>query len=306
LKSIVKKWLTGLSLPQEYVCIDGGEFSNPLSVWIKTNQGLQNITERHFLVGYSPLVLAISDQQVPTKPTIELSFRFGNDEIASLVLSRIEADFLSDQVGFYKGESGTHKFLPILHQRINRILENRRKKPAGNIGLPSNLYDQVRIAYAVPRVISLISVFDGTLLNIFPTDLHGAIGTDYYVGSLRLAGLACKQVLDIKKIVISEISSTSARDAYAMGKNHMKLLRDASEFTCAGTSSKFRFPLPISWRGYRELTYHAHFDVGVHRIIIYKVLNRVEAPKKEILNHIHTYYAQWRINNGLATEYLLR
>ena len=173
--------------------------------------------------------------------------------------------------------------------------------------LPGNLYDQVRIAYCIPRLISLITVYDGNRMNLFPTDLHGTIDNDLYLGSLRIGGEACEQVNRLKRIVISEIDKRHFREAYGLGKRHMQPMNDKSSFHLEeAVSANFGFPLPVEVGTYRELEYLDHFDISIHRIFIYRVVNTAEIKKIEPLAHIHRYYAQWRENRKLETHYLFR
>ena len=166
--------------------------------------------------------------------------------------------------------------------------------------MPGNLYEQVSLMYIVPRTISIVTVGDGKNFNMFPTDLHGNVGNDFYTDSLRLAGKACKQVDEFKKVVISDLSPDFQQDAYAMGKNHMKELMPIENFKTHSLSEKFRLPLPAGVIRYRELIKETDFDYGIHRIHFFNKINEVQVtPMNNTLSTIHRFYAQWRINHNL-------
>lgn len=80
--------------------------------------------------------------------------------------------------------------------------------------MPGNLYEQVRIAYAMPREIAIITVGNGINFNMFPTDLPEHVGVGWFIGSLRSAGKASKQVQLFKRICISSINPEWHNRAY--------------------------------------------------------------------------------------------
>jgi hypothetical protein len=316
----IKKFLTGLTIPQEYVCLNSKELQHPLSVFLLVDNKKIDISPSHLFLGYRPLILAmpfkISDSvyQILTNQN-QITLNFENDSsgkpkvLAQLALKKIETKILGDNVVlFYEGTHGDHKFLSIFHQKINELREKFRKATPTNVSLPGNLIDQVRIAYSVPRSISIITVSDGNKMNMFPTDLHGPVGEKFYIGSLRVGGLANDQVERFGQIVISEVDSSFYKHAYLLGKNHMKELKAETEFQFHSLRSKiFNFPLPVAAIAYRELKKIDFFDVGIHRIHLYETAyRRVVQTDKSSLAHIHQFYAQWRLNHRLPTSILLR
>jgi hypothetical protein len=319
LRNQIRKFLTGLTIPQEYVCLNSAELQHPLSVFLSDSKKL-DITSAHLLLGYKPLILAlpfkVSDQSYQVvKNQNQITIDFENSKpilptsLALLKLKKIGEKILdSDALLFYEGMHGEHLFLSSIHQKINQQREKWRKSNPNNIGLPGNLVDQVRIAYSVPRSISIITVSDGKKINMFPTDLHGPVAEKFYAGSLRVGGLANDQVEKFKRIVISEVEPSFYKQAYSLGKNHMKELRTESEFPIGSMrSNHFNFPLPASVVSHRELKRIDSLDVGIHRVHLYEIIYRqILQENKSSLTHIHQYYAQWRLDQRIYTPMLLR
>ncbi|HEV8515100.1 MAG TPA: hypothetical protein VGQ59_17585 [Cyclobacteriaceae bacterium] len=320
LKNQIKKILTGLTVPQEYVCLNSTDFSYPLSVIYSSEKIKLNVTSSQLFIGYKPLILAltfkVSDQTyqgVKNQNQITLDFENPNTLtptcLARLELKKISNRILDDTaILFYEGIKGEHHFLSSFHQWINHQREKLRKDIPSNVSLPGNLIDQVRIAYSIPREISTITVSDGNLMNMFPTDLHGPIGEKFYSGSLRLGGLANNQIEKYQKIVISEVEPSFYKQAYSLGKNHMQNLRRENEFELHKIRSKtFNFPLPTAVISYRELKRVDSIDVGIHRIHLYETIHReILQDRISPLTHIHQFYTQWRLDKGLQTPILLR
>jgi hypothetical protein len=311
--SRLKRWLLGTDLPNEYLCLKANSLPDGLSTVLVLGDDRIDVTDRHFLLGYKPLLIGISALQAHEVPEVEkatLDFIAGSERtVASLNLLQVRrAHFGDDALSIFECTFGRHEFLGRVHRSINRLYESTKAKPAGNIYLEGNLYDQVRVGYAHPRVIAVISLGEDNRFNLFPTDLHGSFGDRHYAGSLRIGGKACDQVQRLRRLVISTVNASSFRSTYLLGKNHMRELRDVGDFEVASfRSATFNLPLPKDVLGYRELERTDGFDVGIHRIHFYETVHRVIHPQESAaLAHVHRYYAQWRADHGLSVPLLFR
>lgn len=319
-KENIRKILTGLSIPQEYVCLKTKELSFPLSVSLcPDTQPPLDVTSSHLFLGYKPLILAlpfkVDDPYYHTlKAQTRVSLRFESPLLSVGPLAKLAAEKIGEKlIGdvallLYEGKHGEHAFLNPFHQRVNRDLQRFRKQLPNNVSLPGNLIDQVRIAYCIPRTISIITLKGGPLMNMFPTDLHGPMGANYYAGSLRLGGKANEQVEKYGQIAISEVEPSFYKQAFGLGKNHMRELRNENEFPVNALRSKnFDVPLPDAATSYRELRKVDSIDYGIHRVHVYEVIHhQTVRSNTAALTHVHQYYAQWRLDHQLPTSMLLR
>ena len=325
-KNYLKKLLTGLSISQEYICLDLAKYQCSVSVHLCALSTSIDVTGCHLFLGYKPLIIGIplattskEYQVVKGRDQIQLTFKTNESfpnilginpiVLAKLDLKMIEKKNLGDHViQFYEGMYGQHSFLNFINQFINRQRYNRRKSNASNINLIGNLYDQVRIAYSVPRIISVITVCEDELINMFPTDLHGTVDKKFYISSLRIGGRANDQVEKLKRVVISRVAASAYKQVYLLGKNHMQDIRQVTNFSIDKERSEtYNFPLPEGVTGYSELKRIDSFDRGIHRIHLYEVVNSKRLREDpSILAHIHQYYAQWRMDRRLPTQMLLR
>jgi len=322
IKKILNK-LNGLYYPQEYLCLIKESFQQPLHVYlVHNNKIIKDITHSHIFVGYSPLLIALSfpsELNQPLPDEIEMVFSKSSlslnenlkkkGAIARLSLQLIRKQPAGDAHFFYyEGIKGEHYFLSSFHQFIIRLSNWLFNKKPGNVFLPGNLYVQVQIAYAIPRIISLITVNDGGLYNLFPTDLHGPISESYYCISLRHNGKACRQVESTRRIVVSQMQGHAYKTVYSMGKNHMQDLKPKNNFPFTESLSKtINLPLPQSTLNYQELELIESFEQGIHKLLVFKILSQqIMEENAATLAHIHNVYATWRHNKGLAGNYLLR
>jgi flavin reductase (DIM6/NTAB) family NADH-FMN oxidoreductase RutF len=320
LKKLLNKF-NGLHYPQEYLCLAKESFQQPIHAYLVNDKGvIKDITDQHLFTGYSPLILTLNsptDQKLPDEIDIAFSqkslqpndFFKQKDAIASLSSKMIRKQAAGDTIVFYyEGIKGKHHFLSSFHQYIVGLNNNLYNKKRGNVFLNNNLYKQVQIAYAVPRIISLITVSDGKLFNLFPTDLHGPVGEQYYVSSLRHEGKASRQVEAAGRIAISQIDYRFYKTVYSLGKNHMQELKPRKSFPFSDSdSSIFKLPLPRETLYYHELELMESFVHGLHKLFLFKIASgKAIKDERATLAHIHNTYATWRHNKRLPGNYLLR
>jgi flavin reductase (DIM6/NTAB) family NADH-FMN oxidoreductase RutF len=318
ISNFLRKTLTGLSMNQEYLCLRKETLDQVLGVFISDPGSDVEITANHFFLGYKPVVIGvfckrddrniidlISDDEV----TLKFKSLIGVKNVATLWLKREKIIFIDEyQITLFVGVHGKHVLINPFYQWINQGLEKLRSRRTGNVDLPGNLYDQVRIAYSIPRTIAVVTLGDKEKINLFPTDLHGSVVDHFYVESLRLGGLANDQVEKQNRIVISEVDSMSFEKVYSLGKNHMRQMGHYNDFELhKNVSQILLLPLPASVTRYYELERIDFYDVGIHRIHLFRILNKeIVDPKNDTLAHVHQFYAQWRKDQNLKTDYLLR
>jgi hypothetical protein len=88
----------------------------------------------------------------------------------------------------------------------------------------------------------------------------------------------------------------------------MQELKTKAQFPFSDKSSVvLDLPLPQAAVYYRELELINYFDHGIHRLFLFKILEKRQIDNKPaVLSHIHNVYATWRHNKGLSGNYLLR
>lgn len=312
--------INGLHFRQEYLCL-GEELHQPLQCWLLLSyRPAVNITKRHSFLGYCPLIISVPSEMVAGHEEIQIVYTLndldpnGNfskkDAIAWIVLRRIAEPPLdpSPLVALFKGIKGEHRFLSAFSQKVISLQNRLFNHKNGNVFLHDDLYRQVQIAYSIPRNISLITIEQDGLYNLFPTDLHGLQDDNFYCISLRHAGKACNQVMSRRRIILSQMDPKFYKTVYALGKNHMQ---EPKSFACLPfsdtVSEKFKLPLPVGAVSYFELELAGGFTYGIHRLIFFRQLNiKSLQAYRPVLTHIHNAFATWRHNNRLPGNYLIR
>jgi flavin reductase (DIM6/NTAB) family NADH-FMN oxidoreductase RutF len=320
LKKILKRF-ESLYYSQAYLCLSKESFQFPLRVFlVEKGNVLTEVTDRHAFTGYCPLIFALSSKYSESNSEkIILLFSHhslpdtassqSGKTLAKLELKKINSIRTVDgDINFYEGINGKHHFSSFFAQAAGQLYNRIYNRKPGNIFLAGNLYTQVQIAYSVPRKISLITVKEDGLFNLFPTDLHGQLSANYYVISLRHGGMACAQVEASKKIVLSDMNVASFKMVYSLGKNHMQPLKEAPVFPfSARESGAFQLPVPEGSVSYKELQVERSFDTGIHRQFIFRITNLdLVDNSSQTLAHIHNAYATWRFTQGIQNTFFLR
>jgi hypothetical protein len=320
IKRLLRKFLTGYTLTQEYLCLPFEKTSNPFKIILALGDSEWDVTDTHVFLGYKPVVFGISVtdlnriKMLHQRQGCSLYYRYDQNiengkKVAVFTLRKFATETFSDTtIFFFEAGQVSHSLQNWWHRQINRLIEKLTTRNANNIQLSDNLYEQVRVAYAIPRVISIISMRDGNKMNMFPTDLHGKISATIYVSSLRRGGKATEQVEILRDICISDVAAENFAHAYKLGKNHMAELRPETEFTVASVRSKnFKIPLPPGVISYRELELLHSLNRGIHQIHFYRIVSEETFdPNIPKLAHIHKLYAQWRINLKIPTTLFFR
>jgi flavin reductase (DIM6/NTAB) family NADH-FMN oxidoreductase RutF len=319
MKKILKKILFGITLPQEYLCVKQNEFPKPLKVFAcdKLSKISFDITSHNLFIGYKPLVIAVdkkylNELKFSSLDHIHLSFRSEeNEELASLEVKFIyEVKLTSVTCLLFEGVKGSHSFTSNFHKLCNSIYYSLTADKKKNVFLPGNLYEQVKIAYSIPREIYLASIGSNNLYNIFPTDLSGQLDDDIFIMSLRSRGKANEQIEKVGRCLVAKMEAGSFMEVYSAGKNHMRELSDTNKLGIRlreEISAALKFPIPLGAIQYFELEKMNKFETGIHTIHFFRIINSVSlSNSQEVLMHIHRDYTEWRIKNGINTNYLLR
>lgn len=307
LKDKLRKLLTGITIEKEYPCVDYAGLLGDVTVLMDHGDGPVDITHDHLFLGYKPLIAGIFTDSDIVAPVISISFHHQNKGcLARLKLRKFTSRKLgSHHLVLFTGVRAAVFFLPVHNRLFNRISRMLRKKKPGNVEMIGNEYLQVQAMYTVPRKISVISTGGAGLYNLFPTDLHGNAGKDYYVDSLRKAGKACAQVLQYRRVAKSDMQLSTAPEVFRMGKNHMQEPAPLAGFNTDGFSAIYQLPLPEGAVSYKEMELYDEIEIGIHRVLIFKTTNEEMIDQSApVLSCVNSHYLQWRIDHSLPSNYV--
>ena len=314
LKSFLKKFLLNRTIPKEYLCVSKEKYADSIKVFIQSGENTFEVTNDHALLGYKPLIILINSTPFETDSRLPehllLSFRTIQEfEIAQLQIKKIEdCKFNCYSYSLYCSEKGLHRFSSPMVKLFQYFHYNFKAKRGENVFLNGNQHDQIKIAYSLPRKISLVSLFEIDLVNIFPVDINGEAGNSEYLISLRSGSKSSSQIKKVGRVVLCAIESSRCSEVYKMEKNHMKDMISIKNFSIENERSElFNNPLPLGTINYKELEMIDSFEYGIHEIHLMKVLNsKTMKENRPTLAHIHRDIVEWRLRRNIPTEFILR
>lgn len=319
MKRFLKKILLGITLPQEYICVTFEQMNNRMKFFLESaGHSLVDVTENHILLGYKPLLIGLTINEIAqnfftNSPDVRV-LHIGLSEteiIANLKMKCIVKKQLgADTFLILEGIKGQQYFTNFFRQWVQNLYYSFTAGKKKNIFLKGNLFTQVKIAYSYPRFIYLVSVGSNGLFNIFPSDLGGKIGENFFAISLRTDRKANHQVESAGCCLLSEMNSEACKETYLQGINHAKdpVRADLLKITLrAERSSVLKLPVPEKAAAYYELEKLSKFEFGLHTVHFFKIINYVRiADNYSTLAHIHRDYAEWRIKKAMNAPYFFR
>jgi hypothetical protein len=308
LRQTIRAFLTGNSFPSEFLFVsDGNERPVLVEIAFTPKTTAIDITDSHILLGAGPVFIGVFNPAVANTSfqTAELRFSCNKQKLGTIQLKKMTVTANWPQgMALFEGVSAENQLHTILQQCIQRALHYIRQI-RGKAFLSWEMNEMIRVLYAVPRKVSVISVAESNMLNIFPSDLNGSVGETHYAMALRTGGKALEQVLAIKNIVICDMAPRFYTRALAMGKNHMRDMQLEEKFGILNVhSARFKFPIPNEATAYRELELVETAPLGFYHLLLFKIVEKKILHESPSLSTVHSTYASWRRRNGLAFEYL--
>lgn len=172
------------------------------------------------------------------------------------------------------------------------------KKP----NLSFNQFKSLVATHSYPRRVRVISFKDGNYYNIFPMDLLGDISqAGRFVFGLRHSNHSLLKIIETKKIVVSEFSSSYKNTVYQLGKHHLDgpISMDALPFKTISTE-KFKFFIPEWVESYKEINIRRTINLGSHMLLWGEpVHEKILKPASAHLFHIPFLLYLYQKRKGL-------
>ena len=312
----LKRWLSncrgipefavvGLKEPQEHIRVELHGFGEP-----------QDITFDHSIVAMRPLTISIASrghQKIERVRSAGLSLEFidtlegqrrigrvGMKYVRTIELPRARLD-LFHATGSWNG------CLPWATLRlfyIRRAYLKWRSRSPFNFEMSRDDRCCLSVLYICPRPVVLVSVVDSHRNNIFPMDLIGAVGQDYFLMALRTTSNAVELMEHSRQMALSSIPADHGDIAYRLGVHHRKDRIDLAGLPFETTESpRYGLPVPKSSLAVREVHVEETHTIGSHRLFVTTTANRQPLSDAPRMFHIHgTYYQYLRFRERLRCD----
>jgi hypothetical protein len=301
-----------LPFSQEYLCLEDRAFDGRLHAYeLRGGRVAADVTGTHLFVGYSPLLLAFpAAGDAPAERTLIFSAKEldpGAEPPRGAVVASLQLRLRPSgdaAYALYEGVGARHRMLSSWKQWWIDAHNRHCKKGPGNVFLPGNGYRQVQVAYALPRPVCLVTVEGPGGINVFPTDLHGALPGGQYLVSLRHAGKACAQVLAAGGLLLAHMAPERAGFVYGLGKNHMQEPGHPARFPVDGSFEGL--PVPEGAVHVQRLQLESSALAGIHRILRFRCTADEKRGGGGGLAHVHAAYGSWLQKRGFEGNYFPR
>ncbi len=262
-------------------------------VYLKINNQLIDVSAYHWVLCLQPLIFGVwiskqdGNRDISINKPFSLLFRESNPskKLADVSLSLF--NIIEEQNGkllLLKAEKSKIWHTTVFETILLYLFFYR--KPGFNFK-KFKLYVS---AFSYPRQVRMVSFQNKDYYNIFPMDLAGPVaGANYYVFGLRHTSKALKEIINEKKLVVSEVPSDYKKIIYELGSHHSSTPPPLNQLPFQAILSKhFCFPVPKWAEKYNEIRIVHTMNLGSHMMLWGQSENEeIINPQKSNLYHIH-------------------
>jgi len=305
------KMLSGEGVIREFSTI-GIQDEVKEKVYLVTDDRVMDITARQWLLGLDPRVFGIWVQDKAQMAAISGSKAFTMYFMGSAPLreSDMKRDALAvvelERQGIIEEADGTLFLMKVIHSDIHHIsglkarllYQKFYKKP----GVTYERLKAVAAAYSYPRRVRIISFRESEEYNyIFPMDLLGDIRLcGRYLLGMRHSNQVLGKIVDVRKIIVSEVPAGYKSAIYKLGRNHSAAPPPIEEYPFRVVRTKeFGWYIPEWAESYKEIHIQRTVNLGSHMLLWGKWSeNHILKPDTPHLHHIHFLHFLYLKNKG--------
>lgn len=300
MKSFFRKLLFGESNIREYVTVSLKD-GIPERVYLEAGGQLIDVSRFQWLFCLDPAVFGVwIAAGVPVamgdkNAVFKLFFTGAEEQQGKKAKKGAVAVLKLDLFDKVEEAEGTLLLLKVKHSSIRHIHPLRAwliyfkfyKKP----GFLFERLKAYAAAYSYPRKVRIISFkHDKDHHFFFPMDLLGEMDQPRrYIFGLRHTNMALREIMEARKIVVSEVPGLHKSLIYELGKGHLSAPPLVNELPFGVvTTGKFGFAVPEWAESYKEVTILKTIDLGSHMLLFGEWSEEtILKPETARLHHIH-------------------
>ena len=278
-----------------------------VGVWLHGIGAPRDVTFEHSIACASPFTICIggTDWQLGDAgkgPTLKFRERDGEGRVLAELDLRHTATILTNGPPFrlFQVDRCRNYCLPAsrlwAHYLYHAYL---RQKSTSHIRLSNRAAQAMAAAFICPRRVVLVSAVWGDRSNMFPMNLLGSLGDDYFAFSLDSTRLAAPLVAGAGQVALSGIPVRRAEIAQQLGRNHKKESVAWSQLPFATTpSTALGIPVPSFASRVTELEVETIRNLGSHTLFVSRVVRDERRAAGEQYFMVHGIYQSWRLAHG--------
>jgi flavin reductase (DIM6/NTAB) family NADH-FMN oxidoreductase RutF len=278
-----------------------------VGVWLHGTGAPRDVTFEHSIACASPFTICIggTDWQLGDAgkgPTLKFCERDGEGRVLAELDLRHTATILTNgpPLRLFQVDRCRNYCLPAgrlwAHYLHHAYL---RQKSSSHIRLSNRAAQAMIAAFICPRRVVLVSAVWGDRSNMFPMNLLGSLGDDYFAFSLDSTRLAAPLVAGAGQVALSGIPVRRAEIAQQLGRNHKKESVALSQLPFATTpSTALEIPVPSFASRVTELQVETTRNLGSHTLFVSRVVRDERRSAGEQYFMVHGIYQSWRLAHG--------
>jgi flavin reductase (DIM6/NTAB) family NADH-FMN oxidoreductase RutF len=275
-----------------------------VTVWLYGVGVPRDVTNCHSVACPAPFILCVGFNEDEAEPPVDrhgVRLKFyecgGRKRLLGEIKLRLQTVLSTSgqQLRLYKATACISHCLPrLLEWRRTFNAWRMRRKSYGSGRLPVSPLESRcnELIFSCPRPVALVSTCEGERGSIFPVNLMGPVGGDYFTLALNRANRAGTLVEQAGRLVVSTVPFDQAEQVRQLGKNHRSISIDWSQLPFSTHPSRvLGIPVPDFALRVCEMKVEQTHPLGSHMFIVARILNRESYTEAPEFYRLHGLYA---------------
>jgi flavin reductase (DIM6/NTAB) family NADH-FMN oxidoreductase RutF len=311
-KTLRKMLLGSTDLPQ--ACdLSLPDPQTEITVWLHGMGEPRDVTLRHSVACEAPFIVCIGfEREIEEKSQKRLSLRFcergGDGRLLGEISLRISSVLPTYGPTLYLFEAKSCRDFCLPQWRLtahdlHHAYVRWKTRKTVNVRM-STLGDRCNsVMFICPRPVALVSLQAGENANIFPMNLMGTVGGDYFVFALNSKRKAAPLIERAGQMALSNIPFDQLATARKLGKNHYQESIDWPQLPFRlRRSAVLDIPVPEFAARVRELKIQMVHHLGSHTFFVARVVGEEHHTNCLQFHMIHGLYEAWRRRNHIPVQ----
>ena len=278
-------------------------------VWLHGMGAPCDVTHRHSVACVSPSIISIGfdssagptlEAQTHTRPFLHVCERRGQQRLLGSIRLRLFAilPVESLQVCLFEAISCTNLCLPrprLWAHYLNYAYLRWRGRKTTKVRVTGLEQHINAVLFICPRPVTLVSLSEAEISNIFPMNLMGYLGQNRFAFALNRSQCPASLVKRTGRVALSTIPFDHADTARALGKHHQRESIDWQQLPFSTRlSPRLHIPIPDFALRVREMQVELIQELGSHTFFVARILSDHRLAEAPEFFMIHGLYAAAR------------
>lgn len=305
-RQVAKRIILGPSdFPQQ--CVVGlTEPQSEIAVWLSGLGASRDVTSSHLMACGAPFVIGIGFEGKESTLAMgesRLSLRFQERGGDQLLLGEIGLQYKStlavgtQQLCLFQITNYRNFCLskPRLWARYLQYARMQKGTHHCDVPITTREVHAMIVFYICPRPVVLVSVEEGDKRNMFPMNLMGSIGNNYFAFALNSSRAVAPLVKSAGRVALSSVPLEHASMVRRLGENHKKASIDWNQLKLATSPSPtIGVQVPQFALRVREMQLETSRQIGSHTLFVAKTILDHHVAEGLQFFVVHGIYQAWR------------